>query len=172
MDKAITLARLRALQVVSPPVDRHEIDALRAAAHTAGRRLIEVTTADGQTGIVAGWLHDSPLAIDERGGPPGTSEGAVLVLAACVRLCWPDPDKPLLPGTVTTVADIKASLSNLGVHQVTGALNRLSACGYLRLDQTGTAVWLGPAIGLWRAEDVALLQREYATLPGPQGTRP
>lgn len=165
MDNPLNLARLHATGVMPVSASRREVDALHALARAAGRRIVEVSTADGRVAVVAGWLHDSPLEVEERGGPFGASDGATLVMAACVRLCWPDPDKPLLPGTVTSTAEIKAVLAPLGVHNVTASMNRLIGWGFLRMDPATGEVCLGPEIGLWRTEDVALLRREYHVLP-------
>ncbi|WP_025358598.1 hypothetical protein [Kutzneria albida] len=144
-----------------------ELRQFHAAAGRAGRRLVEVRSKDGRSELIMGWLQDNALTPEDPGGPAKPSVGETLVLAACLRACWPDPDEPLYPGGMTTVAEIGVALEPLGVKGtgVTRALNSLRARGFLAADTADDTVRLGPEIALWREADVAALRREYRQLP-------
>ncbi|MEV0088692.1 hypothetical protein [Saccharopolyspora sp. NPDC050642] len=167
MDDRLRLAALRARRTSPAPREVEELRQLHAAADGAGRRLVEVRSQDDRSELVMGWLQDNALTPDDPGGPTKPSVGETLVLVACLRACWPDPDEPLYPGGTTTVAEIGVALEPLGVKGtgVTRALNSLRARGFLAADTADDIIRLGPEIALWREADAAVLRREYRQLP-------
>jgi hypothetical protein len=183
MSDAYALARLRVVGFLSPPGTAADWGALRAAANRAGRRLVDVVVAEGGPGIALGWQDgDEPAVLDEPLSeiyrqPTATIQ---LVLAACLRCCWPDPDQPLYPGEATTETGVLQALDSLsprtpsagyegassGVHRHRkSALRVLRACGFLTPDSGDGAVKLGPAIAQWTPTDVAELRRGHHLLP-------
>jgi hypothetical protein len=182
---ACTLARIRALRATAMLADAAGSGALQASADRAGRRLVGVAAADGGLGIALGWQEcDEPAVLDEplsgvcRLAPPTVQ----LVLAACLRSCWPDPDKPVYPGLATTEATVLEALDRLGArtpepwHEQAGsgvyrhrksALRVLRACGFLAPDAADGSVRLGPAVAQWPAADVDELRRCHHLLPAP-----
>jgi hypothetical protein len=102
-----------------------------------------------------------------------------LMLAACLRCCWPDPDQPLYPGKTTTEGQIFRALDSLGRTRVTdpeeanngvyrvrkSALRLLRACAFLAPELGDGSIRLGPAIAQWTSTDVAELRRGHHLLP-------
>jgi hypothetical protein len=173
MDDRLRLAALRACRSSPAPCEVEELRQLHAAADRAGRRLVEVRSHDDRSELIMGWLQDNALTPDDPGGPTKPSVGETLVLAACLRACWPDPDEPLYPGGTTTVAEIGVALEPLGVKGtgVTRALNSLRARGFLAANTVDDIIRLGPEIALWREADVAALRREHHQLPAAGRTQ-
>lgn len=185
MSDAYALARMRVLGFMPPPGTAAGSDALRGVANRAGRRLVDVVVADGGPGIALGWQEgDEPAVLDEPLSEicrqPATT--VQLVLAACLRCCWPDADKPLYPGEATTEADVFRALdslrprapgagyeeASLGVYRHRkSALRVLRACRFLTPDSGDGAVTLGPAIAQWTFSEVAELRRGHHLLPSP-----
>jgi hypothetical protein len=185
MSDAYALARMRVLGFIPPPGTAAGSDALRGVANRAGRRLVDVVVADGGPGIALGWQEgDEPAVLDEPLSEicrqPATT--VHLVLAACLRCCWPDADKPLYPGEATTEADVFRALdslrprapgagdeeASLGVYRHRkSALRVLRACRFLTPDSGDGAVTLGPAIAQWTFSEVAELRRGHHLLPSP-----
>jgi hypothetical protein len=173
MDDLLRLAALRARRTSPVPREVDELRRLHMAADRAGRRLVEVRSQDDRPELIMGWLQDNALTPDDPGGPTKPSVGETLVLAACLRACWPDPDEPLYPGGMTSVAEIGAALEPLGVKGtgVTRALNSLRARGFLAADTADDTIRLGPEIALWREADIATLRGEHHQLPAARGTQ-
>lgn len=65
---------------------------------------------------------------------PGGTERDIITFAACVGLCRPDPDEPLLPSIVSTVGAARDAPKPLGVQQIVQAIDRLNAWGFLETD--------------------------------------
>jgi hypothetical protein len=161
-----------------------ELNALRIATDRAGRRLVDVSGAEGVPAVALGWQDGDepavlqPLAEIYRHAAPTVQ----LVLAACLRCCWPDPDQPLYPGQTATEAQVFRALDGLsarsrssdleeasnGVHASRkSALRVLRACAFLTPDTGDGAIRLGPAIAQWTPAEVAELRRGHHLLPGP-----
>jgi hypothetical protein len=163
MDDRVALAALRASRVL--PADRFDGTALAAAARTAGRSIARYVRPDGVETVVLGYAQPSPLDPDVSGGPQSATPVPLLVLAACLRLCWPDPDEPLLPGDATSVYAVKRALATLEVQRVEQAVNRLRGTGHLVYGPGRGTLRLGPEIALWTDIDIDALRREYHRLP-------
>jgi hypothetical protein len=160
------VAQLRVWRLMRMPDEEAGVAALRAAAMAAGRRVVEVRGPAGEHGLTLAWQQESPLTSKDPGGPPGGTERDLITFAACLRLCWPDPDEPLLPGVASTMDAVRDALTPWGVQQVVSAVNRLSAWGFLETDLGDGTVRLGPAVATWPDTEVAQLRRQHATLPG------
>ncbi|GAB3285117.1 hypothetical protein GCM10027563_17620 [Parasphingorhabdus pacifica] len=130
MTEAFRLAQIRVWRAITSPDDADLTD-LRAAAARAGRRLVELRSGDSGVELTLGWREEVPLTPDDTGGPGGAGEGTVVVFAACLSCCWPDPDAPIFPGEPTTFEKLRQTLAPLGIQNVTHAVNRLRRCGYL-----------------------------------------
>ncbi|WP_410598432.1 hypothetical protein [Amycolatopsis sp. lyj-90] len=166
MTNPLIVAQLRVWRLMRMPEEETAVAALRAAATAAGRRLVEVRGSAGVHGLTLAWQQESPLTSKDPGGPPGGTERDIIAFAACLRLCWPDPDEPLLPGVASTVGAVRDALKPLGVQQVVSAVNRLSAWGFLEMDLGDGTIRLGPAVATWPDAEIAQLRRQHATLPG------
>jgi hypothetical protein len=181
-DTAVALGRLRAARVLARPEDPGTLRQLRAAATQAGRTVVEVRRQGGP-GLTLGWLEGSePLCgpdggVDRRVAPPTV----LLTFAACLRACWPDPERDPYPGVVATEAQVLAALATLDPTRLRGlgddegvggaerhrksALRQLRAAGFL--DPDDEQIRLGPAVTLWAAADIATLRRVHGRLPAP-----
>lgn len=186
-DATYSLARVRALGVAHVPADRGGLESLRAAADQAGRRLVDVLGPDGKPGITLGWrIGDEPLVLDEPLSEicRQVTVSVQLMLAACLRCCWPDPAEPLYPGGAATEADVFRALDGLrseasgsehgeagkGVHSSRkSALRVLRACAFLEPGAEDGRIRLGSAIALWTPSEIAELARNYDLLPSPRG---
>lgn len=114
------------------------------------------------------------------------SPTVLLVLAACIGWCWPDPQEPLYPGVPIVEAELLDSIQDLspasfaatvhslqvirGNHQA--ALRLLCACGFIERSTAEGLVALGPALACWSEADVAVLRAEHHRLPGPHDGMP
>ena len=162
------MARLRANHATA--LSGSEINAVSEAAGILGRRLVEISAADGTRAFVLGWTDGNEPAV----GPEGISARhlspiPVLTFACCLRLCWPDPAADPYPGERTRVADVVRLATAIGAddRHVKGALrNELRAAGLIELHLT--ELRLGPAVAAWAPAQIDALRRYYATLPGPE----
>ncbi|WP_410573385.1 hypothetical protein [Amycolatopsis sp. cmx-4-61] len=166
MTNPFIVAQLRIWRLMRMPDEEAGAAALRAAATAAGHRIVEVHGPAGEHGLTLAWQQPSPLTPKDPGGPPGGTERDILTLAACLHLCWPDPDQPILPGVASTLDALRDALKSLGVQQVIPSVNRLSAWGYLETDLGDGTIRLGPAVATWTDTEIAQLRRQHATLPG------
>lgn len=169
MTEAFMLAQLRIWRTIQAPEDETELAALHAAAARAGRRLVELRGAGPHTELTTGWLEQSHLTPDDTGGPGGASEGAIVVLAACLSCCWPDPDAPVFPGVPTTLEELRHTVAPLRIQNLTLALNRLRRWGYLAPDSGDGTVRLGPMVATWQNADLDGLRRRHVELPAVRG---
>lgn len=169
MTEAFRLAQMRVWRTITPPEDDADLTDLRVAAARAGRRLVELRGGDSGVELTLGWREEVPLTPDDAGGPSGAGEGTVVVLAACLSCCWPDPDAPIFPGMPTTFEELRQTLAPLGIQNVTHAVNRLRRWGYLVTDLVDGAIRLGPAVATWTQADVDSLRREHSRLPAVRG---
>ncbi|MFE9751141.1 hypothetical protein ACFYOT_40070 [Saccharothrix saharensis] len=168
MTEAFRLAQLRVWRTIAAPEDDADLADLKAAAANAGRRLVELR-GTGPVNLALGWLEEGPLTPDDVGGPGGAGEATVVVLAACLTCCWPDPDAPIFPGVPTTFEELRRILAPLGIQNVTQAVNRLCRWGYLAPDLFDGAIRLGPVVATWPEADVDRLRRRYSQLPAVEG---
>jgi hypothetical protein len=185
MSDGYALARIRVLGLAPVPASPADVDTMRIAANRAGRRLVHLSGADGALAVALGWQEgDEPAVLQEplvdiyRHASPTVQ----LVLAACVRCCWPDPDQPLYPGETATEAQVFRALDSLGTRMLSAdleeanngvhrarksALRVLRACAFLASDTSDGAIRLGPAIAQWTPADIAELRRGHDFLPSP-----
>jgi hypothetical protein len=179
-DSAVALGRLRAARVLPRPEDPGTLPQLRAAAARAGRVVVEVRRPSGP-GLTLGWLEGSePLCGPDSGVARRVAPPTVLLtFAACLRACWPDPDRDPYPGVAASEAQVLAALATLdparlrvlGDDEGVGgaerhrksALRQLRAAGFL--DPDDEQIRLGPAVTLWTAADIAVLRQAYGRLP-------
>jgi hypothetical protein len=124
---------------------------------------------DSGVELTLGWREEVSLTQGDTGGPGGAGEGTVVVLAACLSCCWPDPDAPIFPGLPTSFEELRQTLAPLGIQNVTHAVNRLRRWGYLVADLGDGAIRLGPAVATWTQADVGSLRREHSRLPAARG---
>jgi hypothetical protein len=168
------------------PDSAAELNALRIVADRAGRRLVDVSGADGSPAVALGWQEgDEPAVLQEPLAEiyRHASSTVQLVLAACLRCCWPDPDRPLYPGGTATEAQVFRALDSLGTSTRSGdleetsngvyrhrksALRALRACAFLAPDTGDCVIRLGPAIAQWTPADVAELRRGHHLLPSAE----
>ncbi|GIF11643.1 hypothetical protein [Actinoplanes teichomyceticus] len=179
MSAAYELAKLRALRILPQPLDRTERDALRDAALLAGRGLVDVSLPDGSAAVVLSWPDGHEPVVLSEASRSATST-VQLVLAACLRSCWPDPDAPPYPGVAATEEQVLTALEGLETPSAEpeessrngryrarkSALRVLRACAFLQPDAGDGVVRLGPAVALWTPAEVAELRREHHVLPG------
>lgn len=186
MTDAYVLARMRVLGVTPSLDSPARSNSLRMAADRAGRRLVDLVAADGGSAIALGWRDgDEPAVLDEPLSEiyrhPTTT--VQLVLAACLRCCWPNSDQPLYPGAASTEEAVLRALDRLGTRTPSAryeeasagvyrhrksALRVLRACGFLAPEAGGGTVQLGPAIAQWTPAEVAELRRGHHLLPSPE----
>lgn len=178
-DAAYLLAKIRATRTLPYPRDARELGDLHAATNQVGQVLTEVRDECDDRALMASWPATLELLGQEANEPyfrrPTSTQ--LYVLAACIRWCWPDPDKPLYPGVPAAESEILDSLQALSFtgssqhvrknHRT--ALRQLMACGLIWRSVEGGLVKLGPAIALWSEDDVAVLRAEHHRLPGPEG---
>ena len=164
MNDRVRLAALRALGTVAIPHEGVEIATWVAAANRAGRKLVPVEVAGGPQWAMT-WRENVAPEPESPGGPGVPSPNPVIVLAACLRACWPDCAEPLYPGIGTSIEYITEIVTGLGVVQVKRAMNRLVGWGYLLVDARIGDVRLGPRVALWPESDIAYLRSEYELLP-------
>lgn len=169
MTEAFRLAQMRVWRTITPPEDDTGLSDLGIAAARAGRRLVELRGGDSGVELTLAWREEAPLTPGDAGGPGDAGEGTVIVLAACLSCCWPDPDAPIFPGMPTTFEELRQTLAPLGIQNVTHAVNRLRRWGYLTSDLGDGAIWLGPAVATWTQADVDSLRREHSRLPVVRG---
>ena len=184
-DAKYLLARVRALSVASPVGGQAELDCLGEAAGQAGRRLVDVLCPGREPGITLGWqLGDEPSVMDEPLSDTcrQATVSVQLVLAACLRCCWPEPAEPLYPGGAVAETAVFRALDRLrspgsgpepgevgkGVHSSRrSALRVLRACGFLEPDAGDGMIRLGPAVALWTPAEISELTRNHHLLPSP-----
>lgn len=185
-DAAYSLAKIRVLGVIHSPDNRAKSDSLRTAADHAGRRLVDVVCPGGERGIALGWQNgDEPAVMDEPLSEiyRHATTTVQLMLAACLRCCWPDPGQPLYPGEATTETVVFRALDNLrarapsadsdevrkGAHgHRRSALRVLRACGFLAPDAGEGTIRLGPAIAQWTPADITELASDHHLLPSQE----
>ena len=170
------LARLRAAGTLPGPAPA----AVRAAAARAGRAVADV----GRPGAPAHALAWQPGSEPAAGGDTGVvrnKPGAWLLLtfAACLRLCWLDPDEHPFPGEDATEDEVLDALASLGSlsgpsldgglaverHQK-GALRKLREAGLLDPDES--VVRLGPQVALWSEGQLGELRAVRDRMPGAE----
>ncbi|WP_434447589.1 hypothetical protein [Lentzea sp. E54] len=127
--------------------------------------MIELHGPHSETELISGWAHESPLTPGDAGSPCRAGEATVVVLAACLSCCWPDPDSPVFPGLPTSLAVLRQTAAPLGIQNVTHAVNRLRKWGYLAPDLYDGAIRLGPMVAVWPEADLDRLRREHSQLP-------
>ena len=183
VDDRYLLARLRACGTVRRPNDATELARMRTVAQQAERVLIEVSGLDEAPAMMLAWPGDDD--------PVGQSDQApffrmlsptdLLVLAVCIRWCWPDPQDTLYPGVVVSEAEVLDALQDFSPssHMATirslqvirgqhgASLRRLAACRYLERSGSGGLIALGPMLAVWSEEDVSALRAEHHRIPGP-----
>lgn len=170
MDDRVWLAALRASGTLERPHEGAVITARVAAATRAGRTLVPVDVS-GEPRWTMTWSENIAPEPEPAGGPGIPSPNPVIVLAACVRACWPDPAQPLYPGVATTIEHLAEVVAAFGVIQVTRAVNRLVGWGYLIMDADVGEVRLGPRVAVWPEADIAELRSEYDLLPYDRNLR-
>ena len=166
MDDRVMLAALRAARTL--PADGVNGAALEVAARAAGRVVARYVQPDGVESVVLGYAQPSPLGPEAPSGPQGATPVPLLVLAACLRLCWSEPDDPFLPGKEVTLDEVKYALASLEVMHVDQAVNRLRATGHLVDGAEPGTIRLGPELALWTDTDIDALRRDHHRLPGEQ----
>jgi hypothetical protein len=181
MTDPLSLARMRVNRTVPMPLDGGTLAGLRAAANSAGRQLVDVQDQDGGRFLMLGWPDDfdqgavfAQESWTARQAPPG----ALMVLAGCIRCCWPSPDRSLYPGEPVPEERVMAALERFsraspspGTQQQRSrsawrrALRLLRACGFLALDEGDLQIRLGPEIATWGEADIRYLRDRYDDLP-------
>lgn len=188
MSSPLALARMRALRTVRVPFDPGEFSALESAAQLAARRIIGVVDGDGVRALMLGWAPEyDPGSVfgAERGYLRDASPTALLILAACIRCCWPDPSESLYPGCAATEDEVLDALerftnsagsgeaSQNAVRRVRkGAIRQLRGYGLLAPESDDGTVRLGPEIATWSDPDVSQLRSRYDDLPAVGRDRP
>lgn len=176
------IAAMRALRTVPAPATQDQHRRLSVATTAAARTAIDVTGGR----ITLGWDADADgvWASEEmtllRSARPAPAR-LTRALAACLRACWPDRDKPLYPGVRAPRAGILDAIVSLGaignqddpgkggsIH-AKGALITLEAAGLIEQHPDGT-VTLGPVIATWPERDLATVRANWDRLPTPSGT--
>ena len=178
----LSLARMRALRLVTVPWAEQELTRLQEAAVVAGRRLIDVEGSLDAHALMLGWPVDvDPMAVlgSDSEDLPGVTPMICLVLAACVGCCWPNPETPLLPGISVPEDQIldalvrftRSSNKSLRTRQAhwKSAIRRLRACGFLTADDGGSLIRLGPALAGWGDADIRHLRDRYTDMPRLKG---
>lgn len=159
-EAAVALARLRAARTAPVPADARGPASRRASR--LGRHLLQ--TGRGQS--VLAWDDGALPEADDSWSTHRLTSVPVRTFAACLALCWPDPNEDPYPGRATTVDDVAVALAANGVdtRHGRGALRgELVAAGLVHVD--GHTVRLGPAVASWSPSHVAALRRLHARLP-------
>lgn len=176
---ALMLAHMRATGTIPRPLTPVALTALRSATERAGRRLVEMSTPEGEL-LALGWQDGLEPVAGGDTGVERVSPSPVLVLtfAAALRACWPDQADHPYPGVVATESDVLAAVASLGPLTSTssegadgagaerhrkGALRRLRDAGYLVGDDL--TVRLGPVVATWSDANVRALRGVYDQLP-------
>jgi hypothetical protein len=167
-ESAYVLARARVTGTVSGSLGY--VDGVERAAAAAGRRLVLLRGALPSAAFALGWADMVEPDPDAAGFEvQRLAPSALATLAACLACCWPDVGTDLHPGTASTVTDVLAVTTRLGV-------DRNWAKGALLHDLPGAAwvtitaaipddeVRLGPAFATWPPGQVALLRRVHDRL--------
>lgn len=161
-ETAVALARLRATRTAPVPAEARAAASRRASR--LGRRLLQ--TGRGES--VLAWDDGALPEADDSWSTHRLTSVPVRTFAACLALCWPDPNEDPHPGRATTVDDVAAALAANGVdtRHGRGALRgELAVAGLVHVD--GHTVRLGPAVASWSPSHVAALRRLHARLPRP-----
>jgi len=185
MPDPLSLARMRVNRTAPVPLEVSGLAAMRGAADSAGRRIIDLAGQDGNRVLVLSWPNDfdqggvfGQESWSARQAPPSV----LLTLAACIRCCWPSPEESPYPGVPAPEERIMAALelfTRTGRDSVApgrgarpawkSALRLLRACGFLAPDEGSSQVRLGPEIAAWSEADIRQLRDRYGDLPGADG---
>jgi hypothetical protein len=183
VDDRYLLARLRACGTARRPNDLAELTRIRTAAQQAERVLVEVYGPEESPAILLAWPSDGN-PVDQADQAPFfrmLSPTDLLVLAVCIRWCWPDPQGALYPGVSVPEAEVLDALQDFspsslmanvrslkvirGQHKA--SLRRMAACRYLERSSASGLIALGPMLAVWSHEDVSTLRAEHHRIPGP-----
>lgn len=183
MDDRYLLARLRACGTARVPADTTQLAQIRSVAQQAGRVLIDVSGVDEAPSLLLSWPggNDSLSQSDQAAFFRRLSPTDLLVLAVCIRWCWPDPQEALYPGVVVAEAEVLDALQDFSPssHMATlralqvirgqhgASIRRLTACRYLERSGSTGLIALGPMLALWSKEDVSAMRAEHHRIPGP-----
>jgi hypothetical protein len=183
VDDRYLLARLRACGTARIPADANQLANIRSAAQQAGRLLTDVSGVDEAPSLLLSWPGaNDPLGQSDHAAYFRTlSPTDLLVLAVCIRWCWPDPQEPLYPGTAVSEAQVLDALQDFSPssHMATrrtlpvirgqhrASVRRLTACRYLERSSSTGLIALGPMLALWSEEDVSAMRAEHHRIPGP-----
>lgn len=183
VDDRYLLARLRACGTARRPDDTAELTRIRTAAQQAERLLVDVYGPDEAPAMLLAWpSDDDPVGqADQAPFFRRLSPTDLLVLAVCIRWCWPDPQGALYPGVSASEAEVLDALQDFspaspmatvrslqvirGQHKA--SLRRLTACRYLERSGANGLIALGPMLAVWSHEDVSALRAEHHRIPGP-----
>ncbi|PVU82915.1 hypothetical protein DDP54_07760 [Cellulomonas sp. WB94] len=170
------VAAIRALGVAPPPATSKDYIALQDAA--AGARMRVVTVTDGITVTHdpnTDGLWEAPELGAARGKGPA-ADRLQTTLAACLRLCWDDPDTPMLPGKsvpynvvidlatyLRAASDASASSAIGATRHVVGSVRTLAHAGFLVQDDD--QIRLGHALGSWSEHDLNVLRQAWDRIP-------
>jgi hypothetical protein len=182
MTDPMSLARMRVNRKVPVPLDGSVLEGLRVAASSAGRQLVDMQDHDGRRFLMLGWPDDFDQGAvfgQESWTARQASPGSLLVLAACIRCCWPSPDESLYPGepaseelVMTALERFSRASSSPGTQRRRSrsawrrALRLLRACGFLAPDEGDFQIRLGPEIAMWCEADIRHLRDRYDDFPG------
>jgi hypothetical protein len=183
VDDRYLLARLRVGGIARRPHDASELTRIRTAAQQAERVLVEVYGPDEAPAMLLAWPNDDdPVGQGDHAPFFRTlSPTDLIVLAVCIRWCWPDPQGALYPGVSVPEAEVLDALQDFspsshmanvrslqvirGQHKA--SLRRLAACRYLERSGASGLIALGPMLAIWSQEDVSALRAEHHRIPGP-----
>lgn len=181
-DETFLMAKLRATGGRLFPSSADELTSVRRAAQAACRTLVEVRSAH-ETQTLTLSLPDDCDPLGQVGIRPyfrPAPSTVLLVLAACLGWCWPDPREAPFPGIAVKEDELLDAMLDLspsgqsagararqvirGNHR--SAVRLLCACGYLEKSLDGS-VALGPAVAQWSEADIAALRTDHHRLPSP-----
>jgi hypothetical protein len=121
--------------------------------------------------------HAGPGALDELGlaGPlVEQPNDTARLLAAVVRCCWSDPTGPIWPGVGVSWSAVTSVFRHYAerdegafLRAAVAAVRRLHGAGWVRWDETGRTVRLGPRVAGWSAADLTVLRAVVRSMPAP-----
>jgi hypothetical protein len=180
-DPAYALAAMRATGTVQQP-GRGPYVTWSATARDAGRALVPVTGL-GQDAVALGWpqgVNTSPDDDDPwiRAVP---RKRAILVFAAALGCCWPDPATDPYPGQPAREADVLAAYLALDdinadddepgtgsrLAHANGNVRLLRAAGLLAPDVHDGYVRLGWQVAAWSRAQIQHARDLHPSLPTP-----
>jgi len=124
-----------------------------------------------------------PAVLEEYGlpgAPIADPKGSLRVLAACLRCCWADPGTEIWPGTPAGFEEVAVVFTHLVPDQdrptrhrtLLSGVRRLASSGWLRFDERGRVVRLGPRVASWDALELSTLREIWRLVPSDEHSDP